>query len=76
MLTPYTIETVDTTSIPLMYLENKLILENFIKLVKAKKTFEQLNVWSNEFKPFMYEIIEKALKTYEKLHTRMDDIEE
>lgn len=68
-------EILDTVSVPPRYLEYKLTQESFAKSMKAQKKFERkLNAWSEKSKPFVDQIVAKALKTYENKHPRMDNI--
>lgn len=60
-----------------MYSDYMLSFENFVKMVIAQNKFEQwLNVWAREFKPFVERVVVEALKLYENIHVRMNNMEE
>lgn len=75
MPTPPTTDTIDIASMPPSYLEQRLIQQNFGKMVKDQKKFEwQLNVWAKQFKPLVEKVVTESLKPYENLYAQIDDM--
>lgn len=58
------------------FTEYRFNQHNFVKVVKNQKWFQkQLEKWAGDFKPFVDEIVAKAVRPFQNIQVRMDNME-
>lgn len=72
---------VGSISTPLMggenYVEFRLTPKNFAISVRLQKKFQkQIDTQASQFNPFVDEIVDEAIRSFQSIHTRMDHMEE